>query len=79
MMSPKSKQKSERNTQFAEGGSGRMVKQQAAGAAKPGITGKIQSPAPGAKAAKGGSRTSSAPSLAVPAKAGHTSSVRKGR
>ena len=79
-MKPKPKQGSARDLTFAEGGSRqKMFKEQAANPATSGRTGKVQSPAPGAKAAKGGSRTSSAPSLAVPAKAGHTSSVRKGR
>src|SRR4029453_4447899 len=46
-----------RNPQFGKGGSARMFKQQAAGPAKCGITGKAQSPAPGAKPAKGGGKT----------------------
>jgi hypothetical protein len=45
---------------FAKGGEGRanhMVKPQAAGPAKPGRVGKVETPAPGAKAAKGGPKT----------------------
>jgi hypothetical protein len=60
---------------FARGGSGpanRMVREQAAGPAKAGITGKKQTPAPGAKQASGGPKTPRGVSAAVPASAGHT-------
>lgn len=77
-MKPKPKQKSERDVQFAKGGNTPMHSKQAAGAAKGGHSGKVQSPAPGAKAASGGPRTSGL-SLSTPAKAGHTSQIRKGR
>jgi hypothetical protein len=60
-----------RNTRFGKGGSARMFKQQAAGPAKRGITGKAQSPAPGAKAAKGGGKTELS-GRAMPAKRGAT-------
>ena len=60
-----------RNTQFGKGGSARMFKQQAAGPAKRGITGKAQSPAPGAQAAKGGAK-SKVPDRTLPARAGRT-------
>ena len=60
-----------RNTQFGKGGSARMFKQQAAGPAKRGITGKAESPAPGAKAAKGGPK-SKMPDRSVTAKGGAT-------
>jgi hypothetical protein len=52
---PPSKADRLRNTDsFARGGSTRMFKPQAAGPAKPAITGKAQTAAPGAKSAKGG-------------------------
>jgi hypothetical protein len=60
-----------RNTQFGKGGSARMFKQQAAGPAKAGQTGKNESAAPGAKAAKGGPK-SKVPDRSVPAKGGAT-------
>ena len=44
-MKPKSKQGSEHGAVYAKGGSTRMVKQQAAGPAKPGTTGKAQNAA----------------------------------
>jgi hypothetical protein len=69
----------QRGAAYAEGGSTRMLKQQAAGPMKAGQTGKQPNPAPGERAASGGSRTSSAPSLAVPAKAGRTAPATKGR
>lgn len=50
----KSKQESEHDVTFAEGGDTPMFKQQAAGPDKPGNTGKDQSGAPGAKYAEGG-------------------------
>jgi hypothetical protein len=56
-MTPKPKPKkrsAQHRVDFAEGGSTRMFKQQAAGPDKPGNTGKDQSAAPGAKRAKGG-------------------------
>ena len=60
-----------RNTQFGKGGSARMFKQQAAGPAKAGQTGKNQTSAPGAKAAKGGPK-SKVPGRSVTAKGGAT-------
>jgi hypothetical protein len=60
-----------RNTQFGKGGSTRMFKQQAAGPAKAGQTGKNQTSASGAKAAKGGPK-SKVPGRSVTARAGRT-------
>jgi hypothetical protein len=54
------------------GGSNRMFGEQAAGPAKPAITGKGQTPAPGAKSARGGSTHMASFSPARPAKAGKT-------
>ena len=50
----KSKQESEHDVTFAEGGDTPMFGQQAAGPDKPGNTGKDTSGAPGAKFAEGG-------------------------
>jgi hypothetical protein len=54
-MADKSKQESEHNVTFAEGGDTHMFGKQAAGPDKPGNTGKDQSSAPGPKYAAGGS------------------------
>jgi hypothetical protein len=70
------KRSSERDTTFAEGGDKKMLKPQAAGPAAPARTGKIQTPAPGAKVAKGGSKLPRNVSPAVPAKPGRTGAVR---
>jgi len=79
-MKPRSKAERLADTSYAEGGTGKMAKPQAAGPVKPGRTGKIQSPAPGPQRAAGGGKTPRAVSLAVPAKAGRTAPVReKGR
>jgi hypothetical protein len=64
-------EKSDSNPSFASGGNTRMFKEQTAGPAKPGMTGKKQSPAPGAKAAKGGDPPR-AGGLSNPARAGRT-------
>jgi hypothetical protein len=69
----KSKQESEKNVTFAEGGDTPMFKQQAAGPDKAGNTGKDQSAAPGAKYAAGGSTKMFGFSPSVPATAGKTS------
>ena len=77
----RSKQSSEHGKAFAQGGKGssnKMFKPQASGPARSGHTGKIQSPAPGAKSAKGGPQTRGA-SVSTPAKPGRTSQVAKGR
>ena len=74
-----SKQKSERDKTFARGGDAKMVRPQAAGPAAPARTGKTQTPAPGAKAAKGGPKTERGVSLAVPAAAGRTAPPKKSR
>jgi hypothetical protein len=60
-----------KGVEFAEGGSGKMFKEQAAGPAKGGITGKAQNPAPGAKRAAGGPKTTGR-TASVPAAAGRT-------
>ena len=54
-MAMKSKQESEKNVEFAEGGDTPMFGQQVAGPDKPGNTGKDTGSAPGTKFAKGGS------------------------
>jgi hypothetical protein len=78
-MKPKSKAERLRDTDaYAEGGSTRMLKQQAAGPARAGQTGKQQTAAPGAKAAKGGPPTRGT-SAVLPAAAGHTAPPRKSR
>jgi len=58
-MAPQPKKKStQRGAALAEGGSSRgMFGPQAAGPKVPGRTGKIQSPAPGAKRASGGAKS----------------------
>jgi len=57
-MAPQPKKKSTpRAADLAEGGSTKMFKPQAAGPKVPGRTGKVQSPAPGAKRAEGGGKT----------------------
>ena len=67
---------------FAKGGSGaanKMMGAQSAGKAKPGVTGKAQTPAPGKRVATGGPKMARDASLSVPAKASHTAPPRKGR
>ena len=54
-MADKTKQETEHDVEFAEGGETPMFGPQAAGPKKPGITGKVPTDAPGAKFAKGGS------------------------
>jgi hypothetical protein len=61
----------ERATPYARGGSTKMFPKQAAGPAKPAITGKAQTVAPGRKSAVGGPPTRGV-SSALPAKAGRT-------
>jgi hypothetical protein len=69
---PKSKTSAQRILQYAEGGPNKlMFGPQAAGPAKSGRTGKIQTPAPGAKFAKGGKSVDTG-GRSVPAKAGRT-------
>jgi hypothetical protein len=67
----KSKKESQRDTTFARGGRAKMFKQQAAGPDRPGNVGKDQSPAPGAKYARGGPKVS-AGGFARRAIGGHT-------
>ena len=71
-MAAKSKESSEHNVTFAEGGDTHMFGKQSAGPDKPGNTGKDQSSAPGPKYAAGGSNKMFGYSPAVPAKAGIT-------
>ena len=78
-MKPRSKQETERGAVFAKGGKGHMLREQAAGKARPGITGKAQTTAPGAKSAKGGQKTHGYGLSKPAAKAGHTAPPRKGR
>jgi hypothetical protein len=77
-MNSRKKSSAQHDIEFAEGGSRKMFKPQAAGPAKPAITGKDQTPAPGAKRASGGPRTKGY-SLALPAQPGHTAPMHKGR
>ena len=71
-MNTKSKQESEHDVTFAEGGDTPMFGKQAAGPDKPGNTGKDQSGAPGAKYAEGGKGKMFGFHGSVPAKAGQT-------
>jgi hypothetical protein len=71
-MAAKTKQESERDVTFAEGGDTHMFGQQAAGPDKPGNTGKDTSGAPGAKFAKGGSSKMFGFTPSQEAKAGQT-------
>jgi hypothetical protein len=82
MIAPRSKKEVERSATYARGGKGpvnRMLPELPAGPARPGITGKNKTLAPGATKAIGGAKTSRSPSLAMPAKGGHTAPLRKGR
>jgi hypothetical protein len=71
-MAAKTKQETEHDVTFAEGGDTHMFGQQAAGPDKPGNTGKDPTSAPGAKFAKGGSTKMFGYSPAQEAKAGQT-------
>jgi hypothetical protein len=77
MIAPTPKRETSRRTAGAKGGAGHMIPKQAAGPARPAITGKAPSAAPGKRAASG-PRTSGH-SLSVPAKAGRTAPATKGR
>jgi hypothetical protein len=77
-MKPKSKKEAEHPASFGRGGPGHMFSKQASGPVRPGVTGKTQNKAPGAKAAAGGPQTRGV-SLATPAKPGRTAPVRKDR
>jgi hypothetical protein len=70
-MKPKPKSSVQRSATFNEGGTTKMHKQQAAGAARSGRTGKVQTAAPGAKRAVGGGHAP-VPGRALPAKPGRT-------
>jgi hypothetical protein len=52
---------------------------QAAGPVTPARTGKVQSPAPGAKRAAGGPKIGGGISLSMPARQGHAAPPKKGR
>ena len=71
-MAAKSKQESEHDVTFAEGGDTPMFGEQAAGPDKPGNTGKDSSGAPGAKYAEGGKGKMFGFHGSVPAKSGQT-------
>jgi hypothetical protein len=74
-MTPTKTKEAQHDVAFAEGGSGpgnHMFKQQAAGADKPGNTGKDPTAAPGAKYASGGSGKMFGFNPSVPATAGQT-------
>jgi hypothetical protein len=79
MTAYKSKSERLRNETFAEGGKTRMASPQAAGPVNPGTTGKPRNPALGKRAAAGGPKTPRDVSLAVPAPAGRTAPLKKGR
>ena len=66
-----SKHDRQRERQYARGGNTPMHRQQAAGPAKSGQTGKSQTPAPGARAARGGPKVHVG-GRSVPAKEGST-------
>jgi hypothetical protein len=70
-MKPKSKKEAEHPASFGRGGPGHMFSKQAAGPARPGVTGKTQNKAPGKRAAAGGPPIRGV-SSALPAKAGRT-------
>jgi hypothetical protein len=67
-----SKHQSERGAKFAKGGQDKMFKEQSAGQARAGQTGKNQAPAPGAKGARGGQAKMAPFTPAKPATAGIT-------
>jgi hypothetical protein len=69
----KSKQESEHNVTFAEGGDTHMFGKQSASPDTPGNTGKTEKAAPGAKYAEGGSTKMFGFHGSVPATAGKTS------
>jgi len=69
----KSKQESEHNVTFAEGGDTHMFGKQSASPDTPGNTGKTEKAAPGAKYAEGGSTKMFGFHGSVPASAGKTS------
>ena len=71
-MAAKTKQESEHNVTFAEGGDTHMFGEQAAGPDKPGNTGKDPTSAPGPKYAKGGTTKMFGFAGAQEAKAGQT-------
>jgi hypothetical protein len=72
-MAAKSKQESEHDVTFAEGGDTPMFGEQAAGPDKPGNTGKDKTSAPGAKYAEGGKGKMFGFAGSQPAQAGKTS------
>jgi hypothetical protein len=74
----RSKSERMRDREFAEGGTTKMFKPQAAGPDRPGNTGKDRSAAPGAKRAKGGPKNVGY-GLALPAQPGRTAPARLGK
>jgi hypothetical protein len=77
-MKPTPKVEKQRGARYAQGGDDKMFKPQSAGPQKPGITGKNQTKAPGAKAARGGPKNTGF-GLSLPAAAGKTAPARLGR
>jgi hypothetical protein len=76
MTTPKPKRDAVRSARYAEGGDDKMVRPQAAGPARPGTTGKVPTPAPGAKSATGGSKLPRNVHVSAPAKPGRTGGAR---
>ena len=72
------KTEKQRGARYAQGGDDKMFKPQSADPQKPGITGKNQTPAPGAKAAKGGPPARGY-GLSLPAQPGRTAPAKLGR
>jgi hypothetical protein len=77
-MKSKSKREAVHPASFGKGGPGHMFSPQAAGVARPGVTGKTQNKAPGATHATGGRRTTGR-SLSTPARPGRTAPPTKGK
>jgi hypothetical protein len=76
MTIPKPKKDAVRSARYAEGGDDRMFRQQAAGPAPSGRTGKTQTAAPGAKSAKGEPPTRGVAGV-VPATPGRTAPLKR--
>jgi hypothetical protein len=68
----KSKRQSERGAAFAKAGRAKMFGPQSAGSDAPGRTGKVQTPAPGARSARGSATKMAAFTPARQAKPGRT-------
>jgi hypothetical protein len=68
----RTKKDTQHGATFAKGGKAHMVKPKAAGPDAPGRTGKVETPAPGAKSAKGGATKMAPFTPARSAKPGRT-------